>query len=129
MKPHKTLTPGVIMLSILRPVTADCQTRAVGDTVHIQGSPVYDWTIVDKIFDTYDHYEVNFLEAVTWAFEFENQPWFAGFRPLATNGVDKPVLNVSRMYGMMQGNRIAVSGDLVMISSTKPWRRQGSCRC
>ncbi|GAA0538866.1 GH39 family glycosyl hydrolase [Chitinophaga japonensis] len=50
--------------------------------------------------------------AVTWAFEFEDQPWFAGFRDLATNGVDKPVLNVFRMFGMMQGRRVAVSGDL-----------------
>lgn len=55
---------------------------------------------------------VNLLGAVTWAFEFEDQPWFAGFRDLATNGVNKPVLNVFRMFGMMQGNRVEVSGDL-----------------
>jgi len=55
---------------------------------------------------------VNLAGAVTWAFEFEDQPWFAGFRDLATNGVDKPVLNVFRMFGMMQGNRVEVSGDL-----------------
>jgi len=55
---------------------------------------------------------VNLLGAVTWAFEFENQPWYAGFRDLATNGVDKPVLNVFRMFGMMQGNRVEVSKDL-----------------
>jgi xylan 1,4-beta-xylosidase len=51
---------------------------------------------------------VNLLGAVTWAFEFENQPWFRGFRDLATNGVDKPVLNVFRMFGQMEGNRIPV---------------------
>jgi xylan 1,4-beta-xylosidase len=55
---------------------------------------------------------VNLAGAVTWAFEFEDQPWFAGFRDLATNGVDKPVLNVFRMFGMMQGDRVEVSGDL-----------------
>lgn len=55
---------------------------------------------------------VNLAGAVTWAFEFEDQPWFAGFRDLATNGVGKPVLNVFRMFGMMQGNRVEVSGDL-----------------
>ncbi|SEM98999.1 xylan 1,4-beta-xylosidase [Chitinophaga rupis] len=55
---------------------------------------------------------VNLAGAVTWAFEFEDQPWFAGFRDLATNGVDKPVLNVFRMFGKMQGNRVAVSGAL-----------------
>jgi xylan 1,4-beta-xylosidase len=58
-----------------------------------------------------DSFNVNFLGAVTWAFEFEDQPWFYGFRDLATNGVDKPVLNVFRMFGMMKGKRVAVSGN------------------
>ena len=51
---------------------------------------------------------VNLVGAVTWAFEFENQPYFDGFRDLATNGIDKPVLNVFRMLGKMTGNRVAV---------------------
>ena len=58
-----------------------------------------------------DSFKVNFLGAVTWAFEFEEQPWFYGFRDLATNGVDKPVLNVFRMFGMMKGKRVGVSGS------------------
>lgn len=49
---------------------------------------------------------INLVGAVTWAFEFEDQKWFRGFRDLATNGVDKPVLNVFRMFGMMPGNRV-----------------------
>lgn len=49
---------------------------------------------------------INFEGAVTWAFEFEDQPYFAGFRDLATNGIDKPVLNVFRMFGLMKGDRI-----------------------
>ncbi|UHG94019.1 GH39 family glycosyl hydrolase [Spirosoma oryzicola] len=55
---------------------------------------------------------VNLAGAVTWAFEFENQPWFRGFRDLATNGVDKPVLNVFRMFGMMPTTRVEVKNDL-----------------
>ena len=55
---------------------------------------------------------VNLKGAVTWAFEFEDQPWFRGFRDLATNGVDKPVLNVFRMFGMMKGNRATVKKGL-----------------
>lgn len=58
-----------------------------------------------------DHYQVNLLGAVSWSFEFENQPWFYGFRDLATNGVNKPVLNVFRMFGLMSGNRVAVKGN------------------
>jgi xylan 1,4-beta-xylosidase len=49
---------------------------------------------------------VNFQGAVTWAFEFEDQPYFDGFRDLATNGIDKPVLNVFRMFGRMGGERV-----------------------
>jgi len=54
---------------------------------------------------------VNLAGAVTWAFEFEDQSWFAGFRELATNGVDKPVLNVFRMYGKLGGERLALSSS------------------
>lgn len=61
-------------------------------------------------YDLAQSHGVNLEGAVTWAFEFEDQPWFRGFRDLATNGVDKPVLNVFRMFGMMAGNRVAVSG-------------------
>ncbi len=58
-----------------------------------------------------DRYGLNLIGAVTWAFEFEDQPWFYGFRDLATNGVDKPVLNVFRMFGQMKGNRVAASSN------------------
>ena len=46
---------------------------------------------------------VNLEGALTWAFEFEDQPYFAGFRALASNGIDLPVLNVFRMFGKMGG--------------------------
>lgn len=58
-----------------------------------------------------DKTKANFLGAVSWSFEFENQPWFYGFRDLATNGVDKPVLNVFRMLGMMTGTRLAAESN------------------
>ena len=48
---------------------------------------------------------------VTWSFEFENTPFFAGYRELATNGIDKPVLNVFRMFGKMEGQRVGLSSD------------------
>ena len=44
---------------------------------------------------------VNLEGALTWAFEFEGQPLFAGFRALATGGIDLPVLNVFRMLSRM----------------------------
>lgn len=63
-------------------------------------------------YDLADARGVNLAGAVTWAFEFEDQPWFRGFRDLATNGVDKPVLNVFRMFGLMPGERVAVKNGL-----------------
>jgi xylan 1,4-beta-xylosidase len=54
---------------------------------------------------------INFLGAVTWSFEFEDQPYFAGFRELASNGLDKPVLNAFRMFGMLGGERVQVTSS------------------
>jgi xylan 1,4-beta-xylosidase len=54
---------------------------------------------------------VNLLGVVTWAFEFEDQPYFAGFRELATNGVDKPVLNAFRMLGLLSNERVKVTSS------------------
>ncbi len=65
-----------------------------------------------RLYDIADEQKINLIGAVSWSFEFENQPWFHGYRDLATNGVDKPVLNVFRMFGMMTGNRVEVSGNL-----------------
>src|SRR5206468_11379118 len=54
---------------------------------------------------------VNLEGFLTWAFEFEDQPYFAGLRSLATNGVDQPVLNVFRMGGMMRGDLVEAKSD------------------
>src|SRR4029434_5379286 len=59
-------------------------------------------------------YDVNLEGALTWAFEFEDQPYFAGFRSLASNGIDKPVLNVFRMFSKMRGRRLQVHSDLAV---------------
>jgi xylan 1,4-beta-xylosidase len=66
---------------------------------------------IPRIMDLDESYGTNIIGAVNWSFEFENQPWFYGFRDLATNGVNKPVLNVFRMLGMMTGERLQVQGD------------------
>lgn len=70
----------------------------------------YEAAVFARKYALADYFKVNFKGAVTWAFEFEDQPWFDGFRDLATNGVDKPVLNIFRMFGMMQGTRVNVTG-------------------
>ncbi len=68
---------------------------------------------------------MNLQGILTWAFEFEDQPYFAGFRSLATNGIDKPVLNIFRMAGLMRGDRVtvqsqaAVSVDSILASGVR----------
>ncbi len=54
---------------------------------------------------------VNLEGAVTWAFEFEDQPYFAGFRAIASNGIDLPVLNVFRLFAQMHGQRVATESS------------------
>jgi xylan 1,4-beta-xylosidase len=55
------------------------------------------------------HEQVRVAGAVSWSFEFEDQPYFEGFRELATNGLDKPVLNAFRMFGLLGSDRVRVS--------------------
>lgn len=64
-----------------------------------------------RIMDLAEKHQVNLEGALTWAFEFEDQPYFAGFRSLATGGIDKPVLNVFRMYSRMNGQRLPVKSS------------------
>jgi xylan 1,4-beta-xylosidase len=79
-----------------------------------RNGPLYGVTIAEATARTYElerTYGVNLMGIVTWAFEFEDQPYFAGFRELATNGVDKPVLNVFRMLGMLGGDWVNVQSN------------------
>ena len=54
---------------------------------------------------------MNLEGALTWAFEFEDQPYFAGFRALASNGINLPVFNVFRMFSRMGAERVAATSD------------------
>jgi xylan 1,4-beta-xylosidase len=58
------------------------------------------------LFDLQDEAHVNLAGMLSWSFEFEGKEYFEGFRTLATNGIDKPVLNVFRMAGLMSGDRV-----------------------
>src|SRR5262249_40915810 len=61
--------------------------------------------------DLAEKHGVNLDGALTWAFEFEDQPYFAGFRVLASNGIALPVFNVFRMFAQMSGRRVPVPSD------------------
>lgn len=87
---------------------AACSSRVYPQNAYRNGLMYASYTaaVMPRHLDLATKYGVNLLGAVTWAFEFEDQPYFDGFRDLATNGIDKPVLNVFRMLGMMTGNRV-----------------------
>jgi xylan 1,4-beta-xylosidase len=71
--------------------------------------PTYTAAAIKGLFALQDRYKVNLIAMVSWSFEFEDKEYFEGFRTLATNGVDKPVLNVFRMAGLMSGERVSTS--------------------
>lgn len=95
---------------------AACSSRVYPQNAYRNGVMYSSYTaaVMPRHLDLAAKYGVNLLGAVTWAFEFEDQPYFDGFRDLATNGIDKPVLNVLRMLGMMTGNRAAVRNDAAL---------------
>jgi xylan 1,4-beta-xylosidase len=88
---------------------AACPVRTNPSNAYRNGTMYSSYTAeqIARTYELADLHKVNLLGSVTWAFEFEGQPSFDGFRDLATNGVDKPVLNVFRMLGQMSGSRVA----------------------
>ncbi len=71
--------------------------------------PAYTAAAFKGLFELQDRHNVNLLSMLSWSFEFEDKDYFEGFRSLATNGIDKPVLNVFRMFALMAGNRVSTS--------------------
>ena len=68
---------------------------------------------------------VNLRGVLTWAFMFDGEPFFAGHRTLATNGIHKPVLNAFKLMGALSGNRLPVTSsgaltlDQILASSVR----------
>jgi len=73
--------------------------------------PAYTAVAMKALADLAAQSKVNLVGMVTWAFEFEDKGYFEGFRTLATNGVDKPVLSIFRMAGMFAGDRVATTSS------------------
>jgi xylan 1,4-beta-xylosidase len=92
---------------------AACPARVYPANAYRNGTMYSSYTAeqIARTFELADRHRVNLLGSVTWAFEFEDQPYFDGFRDLSTNGIAKPVLNVFRMLGKMRGDRVAVDSS------------------
>jgi xylan 1,4-beta-xylosidase len=71
--------------------------------------PAYTAAALKALFELQDRHAVNLISMLSWSFEFEDKDYFEGFRSLATNGIDKPILNLFRMLGLMSGDRVRVT--------------------
>ena len=87
---------------------AACSARVYPQNAYRNGALYASYTaaMMKSIFGLADRRRTNIEGMLTWAFEFESQPYFDGFRTLATNGIDKPVLNLFRMAALMRGDRV-----------------------
>lgn len=77
-----------------------------------RNGPLYAASVTEATMRTYQlarKYGLTVEGAVTWAFEFEDQPAFAPLRALATDGIDKPVLNGFRLMGLLGAHRPGAS--------------------
>ncbi|MBV9085157.1 MAG: beta-xylosidase [Acidobacteriaceae bacterium] len=92
---------------------AACSARVYPQNAYRNGTlyPAYEAVTLKTLIALAARDHMNLEGILTWAFEFEDQPYFAGFRTLATNGVDKPVLNFFRMLGLMRGDLINVKSS------------------
>jgi xylan 1,4-beta-xylosidase len=86
----------------------------------------YTAVAMKELLELQDESQVNLAAMLSWSFEFEGKDYFEGFRTLATNGIDKPVLNVFRMAGLMGGDRVetASSGQIPLDEILKSGVRQ-----
>lgn len=92
---------------------AACSARVYPQNAYRNGPlyASYEAVMMKNMFELADREKTNIAGMLTWAFEFEDQPYFDGFRTLATNGIDKPVLNLFRMAGLMHGNRVTAESS------------------
>lgn len=90
---------------------AACTSNALRDYRAGTVYPAYTAACIAREFELADRHGVNLEGALTWAFEFENEPYFFGQRVLATNGIDLPILDLFRMYAKMDGQRVATTSD------------------
>ncbi|HTQ58713.1 MAG TPA: hypothetical protein VMI32_00695 [Candidatus Solibacter sp.] len=95
---------------------AACSARIYPQNGYRNGAQYASYTAetISTIYELSRREKIHFAGAVTWAFEFEDQPYFEGFRDLATNGLDKPVLNVFRMFGLLGSERLKVESSAAL---------------
>jgi xylan 1,4-beta-xylosidase len=99
---------------------AACTARTHPQNGYRNGAQFASYTaeILNSIYHLSRREQINFTGAVTWSFEFEDQPYFEGYRELATNGLDKPVLNAFRMFGLLGSERLKAESSAAISTDT-----------
>jgi xylan 1,4-beta-xylosidase len=92
---------------------AACSAKDKPENGYRNGTVYASYTaeVLSNIYTLAAREQVHFLGAVNWSFEFEDQPYFAGYREMATNGIDKPVLNAFRMFGLLGERRVVAKSS------------------
>jgi xylan 1,4-beta-xylosidase len=109
---------------------AACSSRVNPANNYRNGTlyPAYTATAFKGLIDLAQEHGVNLVSMLSWSFEFEGKDYFEGFRSLATNGIDKPILNLFRILGLMGGERVRAisSGSVPLAVQVKTGVRVGS---
>jgi xylan 1,4-beta-xylosidase len=99
---------------------AACSARVYPPNAYRNGTlyPAYEAVALKTILQLAKRGHTNLQGILTWAFEFEGQRYFDGFRTLATNGIDKPVLNMFRMAGLLRGDLLKVDSSGAVLTES-----------
>ncbi|HEX7507664.1 MAG TPA: beta-xylosidase [Polyangia bacterium] len=71
----------------------------------------YEVTMMKRTLELEARVGVKVRGLLTWAFLFNDTPYFAGYRALATNGIHLPVLNAFKLLGSLDGVRLPVTSN------------------
>jgi xylan 1,4-beta-xylosidase len=91
---------------------AACPVTATADTY--RDSPAYgayEVAMMKRTLELEARLGVKLGGVLTWAFTFPGTPYFAGYRALATNGIDLPVLGAFKLLGSLAGARLPVTSS------------------
>lgn len=107
---------------------AACSSRVNPANSYRNGTlyPTYTAAAFKGLLDLAQQHRINLISMLSWSFEFEGTEYFEGFRSLATNGIDKPVLNLFRMLGLMGGERVRTtsSGAVPLVTQVETGVRE-----
>jgi xylan 1,4-beta-xylosidase len=71
----------------------------------------YELAMMKHTIELAEQQGVNLSGVLTWAFTFPGTPYFDGYRALASNGIQLPVLSAFQLLGRLSGTRLPLSSS------------------